>query len=160
MNTREELQVILTEYRMIEKELEYLEQQKQALREKIRGLLKEEGRTRYFIVVDNEPVVLDLRQHTEVRYNEALLQQRLGPKYVRILSPDLKKIRQHLQEITPVLTPYMDKIGSPSRDIIKQLILSGEFDKHEFQGTFEKVEKTTLYVKKSTGGNPDGNTPW
>ncbi len=160
MNTREELQVILAEYRKIEKELEYLEQQKQALREKIRGLLEDSGRTHYFIVVDNEPVVLDLKQHTEVRYNEALLQQRLGPKYGRILSPDLKKIRQHLQEITPALTPYLDKIGSPSRAIIKELILHGEFDKHEFQGAFEKVEKTTLYVKKSPGGGSDGNTPW
>ncbi len=100
MNTKEELQAILTEYRMIEKELEYLEQKKQALREKIRSLLEGEGRTHYFLVVDNEPAILDLRQHTEVRYNEALLQQRLGPRYARILSPDLKKIRQHLQEIT------------------------------------------------------------
>ncbi len=123
-------------------------------------MLEGEGRTHYFLVVDNEPAILDLRQHTEVRYNEALLQQRLGPRYARILSPDLKKIRQHLQEITPALTPYLDKIGSHSRDIIKQLILSGEFDKHEFQGAFEKVEKTTLYVKKSKGSSADGNTPW
>ena len=148
MNTKEELQVVLAEYRLIEEQLEYLEQQKQILREKIRGLLENERRNHYFLVVDNEPVALDLKKHTEVRYNEALLRQRLGPRYVRVLAPDLKKIRQHLQEITPALTPYLDRIGAPSRDIIKQLILSGEFSTSEFQGTFEKVQKTTLYVRK------------
>ncbi len=158
MNTKEELQAILTEYHLIENQLEYLEQQKQALREKIRGLLEDEGRTHYFIVVDDQPVALDLKEYTEVRYNEALLQQRLGPRYTRILSPDLKKIRQHLQEITPALTPYLDKIGSPSRDIIKQLILSGEFGKNEFQGTFEKVQKTTLYVRKPQVDSFNDNT--
>ena len=108
-------------------------------------------------MVDNEPVALDLKEHTEVRYNEALLQQRLGPRYARILAPDLKKIRQHLQEITPALTPYLDKIGAPSRDIIKQLILSGEFSTSEFQGTFKKIQKKTLYVRKPQVDGFDGN---
>lgn len=148
MNTKEELQVILAEYRLIEEQLEYLEQQKRILREKIRGLLESEGRNHYFLVVDNEAVALDLKKHTEVRYNEALLRQRLGPRYVRVLTPDLKKIRQHLQEITPALAPYLDKIGTPSREMIKQLILSGEFSTSEFQGTFEKVQKKILYVRK------------
>ena len=161
MSTKEEFQLILARYREIEQEMEYLEQQKQVLREEIRNFLQESGRTHYFMVVNDEPIALDLKQHTEVRYNEVLLQQRLGARYTRVLKPDLKKIKQHLQDITPVLTPYLDKIGSPSRDVIKELILKGEFDKHDFQGTFEKIQKTILYVRKPPpGSGHDENNPW
>lgn len=148
MEITEELKPILEQYRKIEQELENLEQRKQTLRTRIQGVLDGKGQTFHSQMVNGEPMILVLKQHTEIRYNEEILRRRLGNEYVSILKPDLKKIKTHLQEITPALLPYLEKIGTPSRETIKYLIGEGKLEQQQFQGAFEKTMKTTLFVKK------------
>ncbi|MBF0223843.1 MAG: hypothetical protein HQK76_00185 [Desulfobacterales bacterium] len=161
ISIKEELKETLAKYRIIEQELENLEKQKQMLRSKIQLLLENLGQTSYNTVIEEKPIALQLKYQTDIKYNEELLKHRLGDKYIHILEPDLKKIKQHLHEITPALAHYMETIGSPSRDKIKELILGGEFDKQDFSGAFKKIHKTTLYVKKQPLYiKTDEKTPW
>jgi hypothetical protein len=72
----------------------------------------------------------------------------LGREYDRILLPDIAKIRRHLVELGPVLAPDLEKIGSPSRPKIRQLVSSGEIPLDIFRSAFQKIQKSILFVKK------------
>lgn len=142
------LEEVLVQYRKIEKELAQLEEQKLALRQQIETILVREERTFYTTILGDERIALELKQQTTIQYNEPILRQRLGKRYLRILMIDTSKIKQHLDELSAVLHPYLEKIGTPSRNLIKDAILKGEIEPSLFQGAFEKKQRTTLYVKK------------
>jgi hypothetical protein len=148
MDRSTELNRLMAEYRVMEKEMARLEETKKELRAAIQRLLEEEGKSAYAAVVNGEPIVLELKTHTEIRYDENLLIARLGRDYDRILQPDIAKIRRHLVELGPVLAPHLEKIGSPSRLKIRQLVSSGEIPIEAFRGAFQKIQKTILFVKK------------
>ena len=99
-----------------------------------------------------------VRTSTVVDYDEEGLRLRLGPRYKTVLEPDIKKIRKNLAELQPVLEPHLDTIGSVSRDLVQQNILSGELSSADFAGLFSKREKNVLYVKMFpvTPPAPDG----
>lgn len=163
MSRDAEMRRLLAEYRVVEKELARLEETKKSLRAEMKRLLEETGQRAFSAVVDGEPVSLELKTHTEIRYDEALLRTRLGRDYDRILQPDMAKIRSHLMELSPALVPHLDKIGSPSRVKIRQLISSGAIPLDAFRGAFQKVQKSILFVKKQpplsdsgTNGRADG----
>jgi hypothetical protein len=139
---------LLSEYRIMEKEMARLEDIKKTLRGAIQKLLEEEGKSAFAAIVNGEQIILELKTHTEIRYDENLLRTRLGREYDRILQPDMAKIRHHLVELGPVLAPHLGKIGSPSREKIRQLVSSGEILLDVFRGAFQKVQKSILFVKK------------
>jgi len=51
-------------------------------------------------------------------------------------------------ELSPILAPHLEKIGSPSREKIRQLVSSGEIPLDIFRGAFQKIQKSILFVKK------------
>jgi hypothetical protein len=143
-----ELHQLLAEYQVLEKELARLEEAKKTMRAAIQKLLEEEGKSSFLLTVNGEPILLELKTHVEIRYDENLLRSRLGKDYGRILQPDIAKIRHHLAELSPILTPHLDQIGSPSRTIIKQLVSTGEISLEVFRGAFQKIQKSILFVRK------------
>ena len=149
-----ELETVLHEYRENERKLDALTEEKQRLRERIQRLLRAMGKACYDATLGDEQLVLSLKTRTEVQYDEERLRQKLGQRYHLILEPDVKKIRRSLSALRTALSPYLDRIGSPSRELVRKRILSGELAQEDFQGTFEKTEKTTLYVKKRPAGGP------
>jgi len=148
MDRSTELNRLLAEYRVMEKEMARLDETKKTLRAAIQRVLDEEGKSAYAAIVNGEPIVLQLKTQTEIRYDENLLRTRLGREYDRILQPDIAKIRRHLMELEPVLAPHLEKIGSPSRQKIRQLVSSGEIPLEVFRGAFQKIQKSILFVKK------------
>jgi hypothetical protein len=154
MDRGAELHRLLAEYRVMEKEMARLEETKKTLRAAIQGLLEEEGETAFAAIVNGEQMLVELKTHTEIRYDEALLRTRLGREYDRILQPDMTKIRRHLQELSPVLAAHLEKIGSPSREKIRQLVASGEIPLDIFRGAFHKIQKSILFVKHPPLPNP------
>ena len=148
MDRSAELHRLLAEYRIMEQEMARLEDTKKTLRARMQRLIEEEGKSAFAATVDGVPIVLELKTHMEIRYDETLLRARLGKEYDRILQPDMAKIRHHLTELGPALTPYLEKIGSPSREKIRQLVSSGEIPIDAFRGAFQKIQKSILFVKK------------
>lgn len=148
MDRAAELHRLLAEYRKMEREMARLEDTKKTLRAALQRILEEEGKSIFMADVDDEPIMLELKPRTEIRYNEELLRSRLGHDYRRILQPDVAKIRQHLSELEPDLAPHLDKIGSPSREKIQQLVSSGAIPLDAFRGAFQKINKPILFVKK------------
>jgi hypothetical protein len=148
MDRSAELHRLLAEYRVMEMEMARLEETRKTLRAAIQGLLEAEGKTAFAAAVNGEQILLELKTHTEIRYDETLLRTRLGNDYHRVLKPDIAKIRRHLAELGPILAPHLDIIGSPSRDKIRQLVSSGEIRLEAFRGTFQKIQKSILFVRK------------
>ncbi len=154
MDNQDRLQKLIIEYRVIEKKIDSLAQQKQALREKLQTLMTQSGQTYHQTALDEERVIIKIVPRTEIRYDEALLRDRLGDQYRMVLEPDLKKIKSHLPQITPALEPYIEAIGSPSRDRIKDLITTGLLMKEDFKGAFRKIDKSIMFVKKRSLDEP------
>ncbi|MBF0229505.1 MAG: hypothetical protein HQK63_07935 [Desulfamplus sp.] len=158
----ERLNNILKRYKEIEAQLELLTKEKEELRNHIKLLLTESENNIYNTRIDNEVINISLINKSDIKYDESMLKERLGDKYYLILKPNIVKIRKNLSEIESFLAPCLDKIGSPSRDIIKERIGNGEFSISDFKGSFKKVIKSTLYVKKRMvcDNKFDGNTPY
>ncbi len=155
-----ELDATLREYQENERKLDALTQEKQRLRERIQRLLRATGKACHNATLGDEQLLVSLKTRTDVQYDEERLRRKLGDRYHLILEPDVKKVRRHLGALRTALSPYLDRIGSPSRELVRKRILSGELAQGDFHGTFEKTEKTTLYVKKRpAGGTPDGAMP-
>jgi hypothetical protein len=148
MEAENKLQDLLIRYQEIDQELERLEIEKKALRESIKENLRDSGKFFHSSAVGDEQYILELKESTEVQYDEKILAQRLGKDYLLILKPDIKKIRQHLHEMQPAWAPYLAQIGTPSRAFIRRQISNGVLDQQAFQGAFKKIHKETLYVKK------------
>jgi len=94
MDRGAELHRLLAEYRGMEKETARIEETKKTLRAAIQGLLEEEGKSAFAAIVNGEQILLELKTHTEIRYDETLLRTRLGKEYEQILQPDMAKIRR------------------------------------------------------------------
>jgi len=148
MNRAAELHRLLAEYLVMEKEMARLDEARKTLRAAIQGLLEAEGKSAFAVIVDGKQILLELKTYTEIRYDETLLRTRLGTDYHRILKPDMTKIRRQLAELSAVLAPHLETIGSPSREKIKQLVSSGEIALDAFRGTFQKIQKSILFVRK------------
>jgi len=156
---RAELEATLREYQGNERKLDALTEEKQRLRERIQRLLRAMGKACYDATLGDEQIMLSLKTRSEIQYDEETLRRKLGQRYHLILEPDIKKIRRSLGALRTALGPHLDRIGSPSRELVRKRVLSGELAQQDFEGTFEKTEKTTLYVKRRTpGGARDRGT--
>ncbi len=154
MDTNEALQALLQEYRQVESEIAAMEEERQSLRARIVEVMTAAGKDHVSLTVGNEPLFLVLEKRSEITYNENLLRERLGDKYIDILDPDPRKLRRYPPEMRDALIPFLDQVGSPSRDRIRDAIERGDVQQSAFEGAFEKTRKTILYVKKRP---PPGN---
>ena len=143
-----ELRDLLVDLQRIQLQINAMENEKANVRASIQELLERLGHDDSYVHLDHGPVGLKLRTQQKVEYDEVILADRLGDRYRHVLAPDPKKIRQHLDEVAPLLESKLDLIGSTSRDRVEDAIRDGLVDANEFRGTFRKTTKTTLYVSK------------
>lgn len=131
-----DLNILLQEYHTVMEEMERLKLRKAQLREAIADRVGAGSSASLWVgETEVQPVV---RTSTTVHYNEEALRRKLGDRVRLILNPDTKRIRKHFSEIRPVLEPFLDRIGSVSRDLVAEHIKSGEFSIQDFSGLCTK----------------------
>lgn len=140
--------MLLARYSEIEQKLAALNEEREQIRTQIKSHLL--GTGRHFLVAHqpNESFEIEVKHRVNVTYDEAKLKQRLGERYRLILEPDLKKLRQNLPQLKPALTPYLELIGSPTKERVQEKITSGEMQLDDFRGAFEKTSVDTLYIRR------------
>ena len=144
-----EIEGVLSRYLEVQGQLRRLREEREQLRDAllahVAGL---EGRF-WFPVVGGETLMVSRRRRVEIDYDEDLLRQRLGERYTRILRPDVRKLRRHLDDVEGALEPVLALIGSPHPDRVRSAIESGEVQSEEFQGAFKKGLKESLTVRRA-----------
>jgi hypothetical protein len=144
-----ELGKTLARYLEIQQEERRLAEEKNRLRDVLAAHMDKMGRSLWFPIVAGQELKVRYNSVPQVLYNEELLRQRLGERYVRILAPDPKKLREHLAEIEPDLEPLLPLIGSPTPDKVRAAVEAGVVAKEEFRGAFEKSLKRILAVSRA-----------
>jgi len=91
-------------------------------------------------------VRVNYKRNVRVDYNEKLLRERLGDRYPEILSPDVKKIRRHLDEVEGLLKPALLIIGTPDRRKVQEAVTQGGMEFSLFQGAFQKKLDESIAV--------------
>ena len=138
---------IVNRLREIEEQLTALNREKSELREQLKLYLKGQNLTKAQCRLAHETVYLTLSSRVSVKYNEVRLKSNLGSKYPMVLAPDLKKMKEHMKLLQPALSPFIEQIGTPSRELVEEKILSGELMVDDFKGTFEKSISEVLVVR-------------
>ena len=88
-----------------------------------------------------------------MEHDEPVLQERLGSRYNEILAPNLKKIRHCLADLTAILAPVLDRIGSPDPEMVRVAIERGTLSKADFASAFRKRTRRIVSVARV---RPDG----
>lgn len=149
-----EIERVLASYLGIQVEERRLKDEKAQLRDALLAHLAGMQGRFWFPAVGGQKLVVTPSRRTAIEYDEVLLRQRLGDRYPRILKPDPKKLRQHLDEIEPHLAPVLSLVGSPHPDRVRAAVLSGVVTKEEFQGAFRKEQKASVTVRRAREGDP------
>jgi len=148
----------------LESQIRQLNEQKKALREQLTDAMQASGLKEHATPMEDHTVRLKLRQSVKIKYDEEVLRQRLGERYVLLLEPDAKRMRKHMDVVAPLLDPVLDLVGAPSRDLVAQYVKEGTFAVEDFKGAFDKEKKATLYVQrvkpKATGPTADEERPY
>ena len=143
-----DIKTALKRYLEIQRQDHELQEEKALLQKVLTGHLSKCADGFWFPVVDGTELKVRFARDTDIEYDENLLRSRLGEKYKCLLKPDLRKIRQHLSELEEILSPVLDKVGSPDRDKVKTAIANGDVSREAFSGAFKKETKTRLAVMK------------
>lgn len=147
-----DIKATLKRYLEIQRQDHELQEEKAFLQKVLTEHLSKSSEGFWFPVVDGIELKVRFARDTEIEYDENLLHSRLGEKYKCLLKPDLRKIRQHLSELDEILSPVLDKIGTPDRNKVKAAIDNGDVQREAFSGAFRKETKTRLAVTKFQPG--------
>ena len=157
MNKKPELPVeiekALRRYLEIQAEEQRLKEEKNNLREKIGEHMADLEMKYWYPKVDGQPLKVRYRETTAIEYNESLLHDRLGDRYLAILAPDLRKIRLHLDKLESTFNPVLSLIGSPSPEKVRIAIENGVVNKESFAGAFKKTVKRFVAVGRTSPGD-------
>jgi hypothetical protein len=104
--------------------------------------------------IDGQALKVRYNETTAIEYNETLLHDRLGDRYLTLLAPDLRKIRLNLEKLESLFSPVLSLIGSPSPDKVRLAIENGIVNKESFAGAFKKTVKRFVAVGKAWTGDP------
>jgi len=96
--------------------------------------------------VDGEKLAITSVNKIKIDYDEALLQERLGEKYRKILAPDLIKIGKNLETLTRLFDPVIEQIGSPTPEKVKWAVESGFIERTVFNGTYDRSTQLSVRV--------------
>jgi len=140
------LEDTLRRYIAIQRETKKLEDERQTLRDAIVRHMQARQKTHWRTTVDAEEVGIRCIPQTVVTYNEPLLRERLGSRYAEILDVDLKKVKDNLPSVTPLLSPVLSLVGTPSREKVRDAIEHGNLNPRLFDGAFTKTEKQQFAV--------------
>lgn len=143
------VQEALKRYVEIQEQIAALESEKKRLRDVLAAHMQATGQQIWTPSLENKQLTVRYFPKTTFKYDEALLQERLGDTYLKILEPDPAKIKAHLSEVTPLLQPVLLQIGSPSREKVKAAVESGAVERHAFDGAFTKVDASVFSVGRT-----------
>lgn len=144
------VQEALKRYVEIQEEVAKLETEKKRWRDVLVAHMQATGQSMWTPSLDNKQLTVHYYPKTTVKYDEVVLQQRLGDKYIQILEPDLAKIKAHLAEVTPLLQPLLNQVGTPSREKVKAAVESGAVERHAFDGAFTKTDSPVFSVGRTS----------
>jgi len=157
MNRKPELPVeiekALRRYLEIQAEEQKLKEEKIVLRERIGEHMVDLQMKHWYPKIDGQALKVRYRETTAIEYDESLLHDRLGDRYIAILAPDLRKIRFHLDNLESTFSPVLSLIGSPSPEKVRLAIENGIVNKESFTGAFKKTVKRFVAVGKSWAGD-------
>jgi hypothetical protein len=157
MDTKPELPVeiekALRRYLEIQAEEQKLKQEKNDLREKISKHMADLQMKYWYPMIEGQPLKVRYNETTAIEYNETLLHDRLGDRYLTILAPDLRKIRANLDKLESLFTPVLSLIGSPSPVKVRVAVENGIVSKESFAGAFKKTVKRFVAVGKAWAGD-------
>lgn len=131
-------------YQQIQREIARLEQERERLRDLLVKELDGKFPSKWRSTIDGKPILIVHEYKTSVRYDEPLLKERLGIRYVDILEIDGAKIRKNRELVRPLLASVLDKIGTPAASRVEAAVKSGLVSAADFQGAFHKV--VTPYI--------------
>lgn|GEM_PF-1233872 len=143
-----EVEQLLIRYLQIQDEVRRLEEEKAALNGRLCQHLAEFAQPCWFPTVAGQAIKVRVRHEVQVLYDEGLLRQRLGERYVQILKADPAKVRRHLTDIEDLLRPALDRVGSPDRERVRTAVESGVVPRDAFNGAYEKTSWTTVAVMR------------
>jgi len=144
-----QVEAALRRYLEIQRNMKKLEDERQGLRDVLVQHMKTKRSNIWDTKVDDAGVNVKCYSFTEVKYDEALLRERLGERYVEILDLDVKKLKEHLPEVKPFLTSLLPLVGTPSREKIRDVCEQGSMEPGVFRGAFSKTENQRLTVTPS-----------
>ena len=148
-----QVEASLRRYLAIQKMMRELEDERQTLRDRLVCHMNAQRKTAWQTKVDDTDVNIRCVPQTVVAYNEPVLRERLGIRYVEILDVDLKKLKEHLSDAAPLLNPLLPFIGTPSREKVRDAIEQGRIEPRLFEGAFTKTETHRFAVVPSRGNN-------
>jgi hypothetical protein len=148
-----EVERILTRYLQIQDEMRKLGDEKASLNQRLCTHLARFGGPYWFPVVGGQALKVHVRHEERFLYNEDLLRERLGERYVQILKPDPAKVRRHLTEVDALLRPALEVVGSPNRERVRAAVESGVVPRDAFNGAFEKLSATSVAVGRLREGD-------
>jgi hypothetical protein len=117
-----DIEKALRRYLEIQAEEQRLKEEKIDLREKIGQHMADLQMKYWYPNIDGQALKVRYHETTAIEYNESLLHDRLGDRYLAILAPDLRKIRLHLDELESTFSPVLSLIGSPSPEKVRVAI--------------------------------------
>jgi hypothetical protein len=154
-----EIEMVLRRYLEIQAQEQRLKEEKNALRESIGRHMAGLELKYWYPTVDGQALKVRYRETTAIEYDESLLRDRLGERYPAILTPDLRKIRLHLDKLESLFAPVLGLIGTPSPEKVRAAIENGLVSRESFSGAFKKTLKPFVAVGKTrtrgTSGNAD-----
>lgn len=148
-----DIEKALRRYLEIQAEEQRLKEEKIDLREKIGQHMADLQMKYWYPKIDGQTLKVRTHETTAIEYNDSLLHNRLGDRYLSILAPDLKKIRANLDKLESVFTPVLSLVGSPSADKVRVAIENGILNKESFAGAFKKTVKRFVTVGKAWTGD-------
>ena len=148
-----EIEKALRRYLEIQAEEQKLKEEKSDLRERISEHMADLQMKYWYPKIDDQALKVRYHTITAIEYNETLLHDRLGDRYLAILAPDLRKIRLHLDKLESLFTPVLSLIGSPSPEKVRVAIENGIVNKEFFTGAFKKTVKRFVAVSKTWAGD-------
>ena len=142
------INIVLEKYLSIQKQEQTLKEEKAELQKALAEHMSTMGRDQWYPDINGRKLKVKCRESTILEYNEELLQERLADKYLSILEPDIRKIRKNLVDVSPLLQPIINIVGSPSAEKVRSAIEAGILQKNEFKGAFTKTIKRNVSVSQ------------
>jgi len=153
-----EIERALRRYLEIQAEEQRLKEEKDGLREKIVEHMAALEMKYWYPKIDGQALKVRYHETTAIEYNQSLLHDRLGDRYLPILAPDLRKIRLHLDKLESTFSPVLSLIGSPSPEKVRVAIENGIVNKESFSGAFKKTVKRFVAVGRAWAGGASDNS--
>lgn len=141
-----EIETALRRYLAIQQEEKRLKEEKSELQAQLAQHLAGYEAAKWPVAVDGQRLVVRKNEVTSVAYDEAVLRERLGERYVEVLAPDSKRLREHLPAALECLRPILPAVGKPERERVKAAIEAGTVTPAEFAGAFTKETRTRISV--------------